>query len=115
MQGAAFDLPDHLADELMEKKEELISRGFKVDLPTSLPIENIRGGGFNDSRGGRYGRGGGYGGRGQRSAAVLQTYLTILLKLSGMCNERHKALHWTAGMMHNSVSQQVSGSQRQAQ
>lgn len=64
-EGAAFDLPDHLADELMEKKEELISRGFKVDLPTSLPIENIRGGGFNDSRGGRYGRGGGYGGRGQ--------------------------------------------------
>ena len=66
MQGAAFDLPDHLADELMEKKEELTSRGFSVDLPLSLPIENIRGDGSNDGRGSRYGRGGGYGGRQQR-------------------------------------------------
>lgn len=49
----------------MEKKEELTSRGFKVDLPTSLPIETVRGG-FNDGRGGRFGGGGGYGGRQQR-------------------------------------------------
>lgn len=69
MQGAAFDLPEELAEEIMEKKEELTSRGFSIDLPTSLPIESVQVGRFDDGGGrGRYG--GGRGGRGGRQRST---------------------------------------------
>lgn len=54
-QGAAFDLPQEIADRMMENVEELTKRGFQLDMPTSLPEEPVRGGGGG---GGRSGRGG---------------------------------------------------------
>lgn len=54
-QGAAFDVPQEIADRMMENVEELTKRGFQLDMPTSLPEEPVRGGGGG---GGRSGRGG---------------------------------------------------------
>lgn len=48
MQGAAFDLPDNLAEEMMSKKEELTSRNFNIDLPSTLPIETTVSSGYDD-------------------------------------------------------------------
>ena len=42
MQGAAFDVPQEIADQMMENVEELTKRGFTLDLPTSLPAEEER-------------------------------------------------------------------------
>ena len=77
LQGAAFDLPDFMAAEVLAKKEELTSRGFSIDQPASLPVEQTsfseeqdyggNRGGYRGGRGGYGGRGGGggsYGGRG---------------------------------------------------
>lgn len=38
MQGAAFDVPHEIADQMFEKVEELKSRGFEMDRPKSLPL-----------------------------------------------------------------------------
>ncbi|EIE18444.1 DEAD-domain-containing protein [Coccomyxa subellipsoidea C-169] len=59
MEGAAFDVPQEIADKMMENVEELTKRGFELDMPISLPEEPFRGGG-----GGGGGRGGGRGGYG---------------------------------------------------
>lgn len=69
-QGAAFDLPDYMAEEIMGKKEELTSRGFKVDMPVSLPVEQTslsEDRGYGNGRGGYGGQRGGYGQRNGRS------------------------------------------------
>ena len=42
MQGAAFDVPQEIADQMMENVEELTKRGFTLDLPASLPVEEER-------------------------------------------------------------------------
>lgn len=55
MQGAAFDVPQEVADQILENKEQLTSRAFDLDLPTSLPEEREQRGGFSGSR-----RGGGW-------------------------------------------------------
>lgn len=57
MQGAAFDVPQEIADQMMDNVEELTKRGFELDMPTSLPEEPVRGGGGGGG-GGRGGRGG---------------------------------------------------------
>jgi ATP-dependent RNA helicase DDX21 len=41
-QGAAFDLPDELAAKMQANAEELTSRGFDLDMPKSLPLEEER-------------------------------------------------------------------------
>ena len=56
LQGAAFDVPQEIADKMMANVEELTKRGFELDMPTSLPEEPFRGGGGGGGRGG--GRGG---------------------------------------------------------
>ena len=45
VQGAAFDMPDELAREMQAQAEELTSRGFDMDTPKSLPLEDERFGG----------------------------------------------------------------------
>mmetsp|Transcript_16919 Transcript_16919/g.50518 ORF Transcript_16919/g.50518 Transcript_16919/m.50518 type:complete len:841 (+) Transcript_16919:117-2639(+) len=70
--GAAFDLPEALANEVLSLREELASRSIMVDAPTSLPMDpanDMGGAGFpgfrGRGRGGGGGRGGGFrGGRG---------------------------------------------------
>ncbi len=54
VQGAAFDVPQEVADQIFSNEEELTKRAFEIDLPTSLPEERRE----NFSGGGR--RGGGY-------------------------------------------------------
>ena len=70
LQGAAFDLPEEVAEMMMLQKEELTKRDFTLDKPTSLPLEtgNEYGGGGGGRRYGGGGGGynqGGYGGRQQ--------------------------------------------------
>jgi ATP-dependent RNA helicase DDX21 len=65
--GAAFDLPAAVASEIQTKEAELTKRGFTLDKPHGLPVEEDRfGGGQRDysSRNGGRG-GGGYGGGGR--------------------------------------------------
>jgi len=63
LQGAAFDVPQEIADQLMTNVEELTKRGFELDMPTSLPVEEERSYGGRD-RDNRFGmRPGGSGGR----------------------------------------------------
>jgi hypothetical protein len=52
MQGAAFDVPQEVADKMMENAEELTKRAFDLDLPTSLPEERERDGYGGGRRGG---------------------------------------------------------------
>lgn len=52
LQGAAFDVRQEIADQMMKNVEELTKRGFELDIPASLPEEPYRGGGM---RGGRSG------------------------------------------------------------
>lgn len=71
MQGAAFDVPQDIADLMMENVEELTKRGFELDMPTSLPAEEERN--FRDNAGGgRFGMrpGGSGGGGGSRSGCA---------------------------------------------
>lgn len=66
-EGAAFDLPQETAQELLAMSEELTKRKFTIDKPASLPMEPERrssGGGYGGGGGGGFQRGGGgYGGR----------------------------------------------------
>jgi hypothetical protein len=55
LQGAAFDVPQEIADKMMANVEELTKRGFELDMPTSLPEEPFRGGGGGGRGGGRGG------------------------------------------------------------
>ena len=69
VQGAAFDVPEAIAEEMLKKVTELEKRNFALDRPRSLPMDTMadRGsGGYDDRSGGhRSGRGGGGGyGRG---------------------------------------------------
>ncbi len=59
--GAAFDLPEAVANEVLAQKEELATRHFVVDAPHSLPMDPSDDGGYMPSRGGRRGGGGGGG------------------------------------------------------
>ena len=76
MQGAAFDVPQEIADQMMQNVEELTQRGFELDMPTSLPPEEERN--FRGGRGGRGDRewgmrpGGSSGGRGGWVSSPLQ-------------------------------------------
>ena len=60
--GAAFDLPEAVANEVLAQKEELAARHLEVDAPHSLPMDPSDDGGYMPSRGGRRGGGGGGGG-----------------------------------------------------
>lgn len=62
IQGAAFDLEVDTANKLLEKAEELTSRGFTLDVPKSLPLEEERGGWGNRGNDRGYGRNNNYGG-----------------------------------------------------
>ncbi|KAK9807696.1 hypothetical protein WJX72_006359 [[Myrmecia] bisecta] len=59
LHGAAFDLSLESADKLLENMAELEKRGFTLDRPKSLPIEEERG--FDSGRDSRRGGNGGYG------------------------------------------------------
>lgn len=76
MQGAAFDVPQEIADQMMENVEELTKRGFTLDMPTSLPVEEERSYG-GDRRFGMRPGGGSRGGCATHSPFAL---------LQGTCN-----------------------------
>lgn len=42
LQGAAFDVPSAIADKIVAGQAELTSRGFDLDRPNSLPLEEDR-------------------------------------------------------------------------
>lgn len=42
LQGAAFDLPQASAEAMLEHIDELTSRKFTLDRPTSLPMQEER-------------------------------------------------------------------------
>lgn len=68
-EGAAFDLPEASAEKMLEQAGELVQRKFTLDRPSSLPLQEERGGyssaGRSRGGGGGYGRsGGGRGGYG---------------------------------------------------
>ena len=42
LQGAAFDMPQQSAEALLERADELTSRKFTLDRPTSLPMLDDR-------------------------------------------------------------------------
>lgn len=68
-EGAAFDLPDEFASQLIEKIDELEKRGFELDKPKTLQLSDMRDDGYGGGRSGgggrgRYGGGGGRGGGG---------------------------------------------------
>jgi hypothetical protein len=44
LQGAAFDLPEASAEKMLEQAGELIQRKFTLDRPSSLPLQEERGG-----------------------------------------------------------------------
>ena len=76
LQGAAFDVPQEIADQLMTNVEELTKRGFELDMPTSLPVEEERSYGGRD-RDNRFGmRPGGSGGR-QGCVSSISPYITL--------------------------------------
>ncbi|KAL3136406.1 hypothetical protein ABBQ38_005663 [Trebouxia sp. C0009 RCD-2024] len=73
-EGAAFDLPQHSAEAMLQHADELTSRKFTLERPASLPMYDDRsggGGGYGGGGGGRggrqYGRSNGGGGGGGRS------------------------------------------------
>ena len=75
MQGAAFDVPQEIADQMMQNVEELTQRGFELDMPTSLPPEeerNFRGRGGGGREWGMR-PGGGAGSRGGCASSLLHT------------------------------------------
>ena len=43
LQGAAFDVPTDIAAKIQERSEELTTRGFTLDTPKSLPMEEDSG------------------------------------------------------------------------
>jgi len=59
--GAAFDLPEDIAQQLLAASEELTTRGITLDQPSSLPAEQVVDDGFQPRSGrDRYGGGGGF-------------------------------------------------------
>ncbi|KAL0035597.1 hypothetical protein WJX79_001244 [Trebouxia sp. C0005] len=58
-EGAAFDLPEASAEKMLEQAGELIQRKFTLERPSSLPLQEERGG-YSSGRS-RGGGGGGYG------------------------------------------------------